>query len=144
MPIPYLVSIVCGDSATFFRHNFLFMYVRKQNIWKPAGHQYFIFVFYVIPGQSVFFGQFVLSENISIYMSTIRLAQKTLMPCPSIGTKVLDGYLQIVAVGSKSFWLGPSHFIRFKLDFSWLTFISWTYPKWFLLDQNNLNSPKSF
>ena len=113
MPIPYLVSIVCGDSATFFRHNFLFMYVRKQNIWKPAGHQYFIFVFYVIPGQSVFFGQFVLSENISIYMSSVHH-----QTCPensnalsfyrykSFGRVLANccGRVQIILVRSKSFY----------------------------------------
>ena len=127
---PPSIYSLWGFNYSFYRHNFLLMFVKKKNIWKPAGHQYFIFVFYMIPGQSVFFGILVLSKNISIYMSTVRLAQKSLMPCPSIGPKVLDGY--------KLLRLDPNHFswdqiilVRLELDYSGLSFIIWTYLKWF-------------
>ena len=58
-----------------------------------------------------------------------------LMPCPSIGPK-LFWIVQIILDRYKSFWLGPNHFgriqiifVMFKLDFSGLFFIIWTYPK---------------
>ena len=58
--------------------------------------------------------------------------------------------VQIVVVGSKSFWLVPNHFgrvqiilVRFKLDFYWLIFTIWTCPKWFEPDQNKLGPSKT-
>ena len=66
------------------------------------------------------------------------------MPCPSIGPK-LFWTVQIVLVGSKSFWLGPNHFGQVQIKFFWTTFynldlskIIWTRPKCFGLDQNDL------
>ena len=54
------------------------------------------------------------------------------------------GWEQIVLVGSKSFWSGPNLLVRFKLYFSGLIFIIWTCPKRLVLNQNDLDSPKSF
>ena len=59
------------------------------------------------------------------------------MPCPSMGTK---GFwtVQIVLEGYKLFWSGANCFgriqiilARFKLDFSGIIFIIFTYPKLF-------------
>ena len=59
------------------------------------------------------------------------------------------GQIQIVLVGSKSFWSGPNHFgwvqiilVTFKLDFYSLIFIIWAFPKWFQPIQNKLGASK--
>ena len=57
--------------------------------------------------------------------------------------------LQIVLVESKSFWLGPNRLVRSERteilagQVHIRFFIIWTRPKWFLLDQNDLDGPKS-
>ena len=64
------------------------------------------------------------------------------MPCPSIGQIILDGY--------KLFWSGPNHFGQVQIRLFWtnfynldLTKMNWTHPKQLVLDQNDLDSPKS-
>ena len=49
-----------------------------------------------------------------MYMPTIRLAQKSLMPCPSICPKVLDGY--------KLLRSGPNHFDQVQIRLFWTNF----------------------
>ena len=56
---------------------------------------------------------------ISVWEKKMTLNEFMLMPCPSIGPIVLDGY--------KLLWLGPNLLIGFKLNFSGLTFMIWTY-----------------
>ena len=50
--------------------------------------------------------------------------------CPSIGTKWF-WTVQIVLVGSRSFWSGQNRFGRVRFKFSGLIFIICTCPKWF-------------
>ena len=75
--------------------------------------------------------------------STIQF-MKILMPCPSFGR------VQIVLIGSKSFWSGPKDFgqvqkilVRFKLDCSGLTFLILTCLKWFWPNQNKSDPSKT-
>ena len=100
-------------------------------------------------------------ENVKIEISAEIFV--TWMPCPSIGPKWF-WTVQIVLHGYKLFWSGPNCFgcvqiilVGFKLDFYGQIFIIWTFPNWFgpdqneldptkwlVLDQNDLDSPKSF
>jgi hypothetical protein len=61
------------------------------------------------------------------------------------------GQVQIVLVESKSFWLGLHHFGQVEIRLFWtnfynldLTKMNWTGPKQLVLDQNDLDGPKSF
>ena len=61
------------------------------------------------------------------------------------------GQVQIVLVGSKLFWLGPNHFGQIQIRLFWtdlynldLTKTNWTCLKQLVLDQNYLDSLKSF
>ena len=75
------------------------------------------------------------------------LQEKPLMPCPSIGPK-LSWTVQIVLA---RFWLGPNPFGQVQIWFFWtnsynldLSKMIWTRPiKWLVLDQNDLDGPKS-
>ena len=58
--------------------------------------------------------------------------------------------VQIIVVEYQLFWTGPIYIgrvqivsDRFKLDFSGLTFIIWTYPKLFQPNQNELDLSKT-
>ena len=72
----------------------------------------------------------------------LQIKYPTLMPCPSIGPKWF-WTIQIVLVGSKLFWWSSNHFGQVKLDFPWLFFIIWTFPKWFGPNQNELDPSKT-
>jgi hypothetical protein len=70
------------------------------------------------------------------------------MPCPSIGPK-LFWTVQIVLVGSKSFWLGPNHFGQVQIIAFWSNFYNldlskmiWTKPKQIGSVQNDWYSTK--